>query len=227
MARALSAPPPVWLLALALALPLAALCSAGPSAFAQHVDCASCVGAGFGWSAKKSKCGGYANKECPASSPSPPPQPPSPPSPPPPPPPPPSPPTPGAVAVTFVDDAPLGLKFGKKPSVASAGWDVVSIATVQGGTQATQHPSLVPGLILESVNGVAVTGLRYSETIQLLKATPRPTTLSFKPGPPPPPPSKARRDAEEERPAAAAALAKGVPQPGSKRDVGVVLQTAG
>jgi thioredoxin-disulfide reductase len=30
----------------------------------RHKDCASCVGAGFGWSAIKQKCGGFANTEC-------------------------------------------------------------------------------------------------------------------------------------------------------------------
>ena len=37
--------------------------------FGRYTDCASCVGAGFGWSLKKGKCGGYANKECPSAPP--------------------------------------------------------------------------------------------------------------------------------------------------------------
>ena len=32
--------------------------------FDGYEDCASCVAAGFGWSAERGKCGGYANKEC-------------------------------------------------------------------------------------------------------------------------------------------------------------------
>jgi hypothetical protein len=35
---------------------------AGPGAF---LDCASCVAEGFGWSKRKGKCGGYANRHCP------------------------------------------------------------------------------------------------------------------------------------------------------------------
>ena len=48
----------------ALALALLTESSSRPP-FTQYADCASCVGAGFGWSVKKGKCGGYANKDCP------------------------------------------------------------------------------------------------------------------------------------------------------------------
>lgn len=46
---------------LLLQLPSHALAA---SKFSQYRDCASCVGAGFGWSAEKAKCGGYATKVC-------------------------------------------------------------------------------------------------------------------------------------------------------------------
>eukprot|EP00966_Prymnesium_polylepis_P030484 708999-Prymnesium_polylepis.1 len=32
--------------------------------FAQYRDCASCVGAGYGWCTGRRKCGGFANKVC-------------------------------------------------------------------------------------------------------------------------------------------------------------------
>jgi protein glucosyltransferase len=35
------------------------------SKFAAHTTCAGCVGAGFGWSVAKGKCGGFPNKVCP------------------------------------------------------------------------------------------------------------------------------------------------------------------
>ena len=33
-------------------------------AFSQHTDCGSCVAAGYGWSERKQKCGGFAHKYC-------------------------------------------------------------------------------------------------------------------------------------------------------------------
>lgn len=32
--------------------------------FSQHTDCGSCVAAGYGWSERKHKCGGFAHKRC-------------------------------------------------------------------------------------------------------------------------------------------------------------------
>ena len=55
--------------ALAL-LSCTALISAA-SKFAAFTTCDSCIDAGFGWSTKKNKCGGYPNKKCPASAPAP------------------------------------------------------------------------------------------------------------------------------------------------------------
>ena len=37
-----------------------------PKTHKQFTDCGGCVAAGFGWSVKKGKCGGYANKNCPS-----------------------------------------------------------------------------------------------------------------------------------------------------------------
>ena len=34
--------------------------------FKQLEACEPCVAAGFGWSAKRGRCGGFANRECPA-----------------------------------------------------------------------------------------------------------------------------------------------------------------
>jgi hypothetical protein len=40
---------------------------AGGPGHGKHSDCESCVAAGFGWSLKKSKCGGFKNAKCPRS----------------------------------------------------------------------------------------------------------------------------------------------------------------
>ena len=71
---------------------LAALAPVHSGRFDAYTTCDSCVEAGFGWSVRKSKCGGYPNKQCAdGKSPPPPPTPPPPPPPraprPPPPPP--------------------------------------------------------------------------------------------------------------------------------------------
>ena len=46
--------------------PLAPAKADGPG-HAKHLDCESCVDAGFGWSLKKGKCGGFKNAICPRS----------------------------------------------------------------------------------------------------------------------------------------------------------------
>ena len=207
-----------WLGVAVLVTVLSSRSRAASPRFGEYSDCESCIAAGFGWSLKKAKCGMFENRECVgsvAASAQQQPMPPPPPQPTPPSSPSPPPTSDGTITVTFAEEGALGLKFGKRVSSAPKGWDVVSIATVQSGSQASQHSALVPGLILNSINGVAITGLRYSETIQLLKGTPRPTTLVFSPGPPPPPPKR------KQTPAPSASL------PGSARDVGVVLSTAG
>ena len=49
-----------WLLLLALAA-----CGAGSaSRFDSLTSCEDCVAAGFGWSVRKAKCGGYSNRDC-------------------------------------------------------------------------------------------------------------------------------------------------------------------
>ena len=37
-------------------------------AFSQYTTCEACVGAGFGWSASKGRCGGFSNTQCPGDS---------------------------------------------------------------------------------------------------------------------------------------------------------------
>ena len=199
-------PPPLPLL-LALALPPCSWRAAATPPFAEFHACDDCVAAGYGWSLRKAKCGMFANRECPtADAPTPPAA--LPPG------------AGGALQVTFADDGPLGLKFGKQPSAQPEGWDHVAVASVQAGSAASRHAALVPGLVLETINGVAVRGLRYTEAIQLLKATPRPLTLTFLPAPPPgPPPSPASRQAKE--------TARRGPAPGTRRDVGPVLAAEG
>jgi hypothetical protein len=49
----------------AAALLLALVTTVAASAsFKDFTTCDSCVGAGFGWSVKKQRCGGYANRAC-------------------------------------------------------------------------------------------------------------------------------------------------------------------
>ena len=62
------APRAAWLLGV-LAL-LAGTSAAGK--FDHLTSCSSCIAAGLGWSVKKAKCGGYANRQCPEETPPPP-----------------------------------------------------------------------------------------------------------------------------------------------------------
>jgi pyruvate/2-oxoglutarate dehydrogenase complex dihydrolipoamide acyltransferase (E2) component len=60
------------------AAPPSELDGAAPRAFRKHTSCEPCVAAGFGWSTRLGKCGGYANKACDEPPLPPPPSPPAP-----------------------------------------------------------------------------------------------------------------------------------------------------
>jgi hypothetical protein len=52
------------MLALVVALVLTAVVPTHAGKFDKLTDCAACTAAGFGWSYKHKKCGGYANRKC-------------------------------------------------------------------------------------------------------------------------------------------------------------------
>ena len=52
------------LLALALVALVSTRAQQASKPFSQHADCGSCVAAGYGWSERKQKCGGFAHKRC-------------------------------------------------------------------------------------------------------------------------------------------------------------------
>ena len=58
----------VWRRLLLLGLSVLVAVASSGNRFDAYTSCAACVDAGFGWSAKKSKCGMFANKNCGSSS---------------------------------------------------------------------------------------------------------------------------------------------------------------
>jgi hypothetical protein len=80
------------------------------------------------------------------------------------------------IAVTFVEDGSLGLKFVGNPHA-----NAVQIRAVNPGTQAESHAVLRPGLVLKSVGGTTVQGMSYQDTISVIKAQGRPVTCLFGP----------------------------------------------
>ena len=142
-------PPPLPLL-LALALPPCSWRAAATPPFAEFHACDDCVAAGYGWSLRKAKCGMFANRECPtADAPTPPAA--LPPG------------AGGALQVTFADDGPLGLKFGKQPSAQPEGWDHVAVASVQAESAAPCHAAVKETTFpIESRGGSACARILYS-----------------------------------------------------------------
>ena len=53
--------PLIWLL---LTLPLRPAIQTATISPTDFATCEDCVGAGYGWSARKGRCGGFANKQC-------------------------------------------------------------------------------------------------------------------------------------------------------------------
>ena len=78
------------------------------------------------------------------------------------------------IVVSFTEPGTLGLRFTPNKTTGS-----VDILSINPGTQAMQHAQLRPGLVLQSVDGVAVAGRDYVSAIGVVKAAGRPVTLGF------------------------------------------------
>lgn len=81
----------------------------------------------------------------------------------------------GLYTATFRKAGSLGLKLNTH---ATSGRTVV--VHINAGSQAEDHPQVTAGLLLQSVGETDVVGMDYkTEVLALLKAAPRPITLSF------------------------------------------------
>ena len=80
-----------------------------------------------------------------------------------------------AVSVTFREHGTLGLKFTPNKSTGN-----IELLAINPGTQAERHPALRPGLILQTVGGQKSGA--YGATLQMIKGSGRPLTLTFVPG---------------------------------------------
>ena len=76
------------------------------------------------------------------------------------------------IDVTFTDTSSLGLRFASLNADSPA-----IIKAVKPGTQAVNHPRLVPGLVLLEVSGEPAGA--YREAIAMIKAADRPLTMKF------------------------------------------------
>ena len=83
--------------------------------------------------------------------------------------------TAGAVSVTFREHGTLGLKFTPNKQTGN-----IELLAINPGTQAERHPALRPGLILQTVGGQKSGA--YGTTLQMIKGSGRPLTLTFVPG---------------------------------------------
>jgi hypothetical protein len=122
--------------------------------------CEACVGAGYGWSMAKQKCGGFANRNCPSGgSPS---TSPSAPSSAPVAPPAPPPCAAGHVCLAFDGQGKLGLSFTK-------GELPPSIRKISPGSWAASQ-SLSPGMVLHAVSDTEVEGKSYDFAVSYLRS---------------------------------------------------------
>jgi hypothetical protein len=80
------------------------------------------------------------------------------------------------VDVTFAEPGKLGIIF-------KAGFTPVTIAKIVPGQQATRraynHPQLLPGMVLKTVQGESVEWVPYKAVLSMIGAAGRPLTLSF------------------------------------------------
>ena len=90
---------------------------------------------------------------------------------------------PRALEISLSREGTLGLRFGRLTTPGLTGYRMV-VEAITDGSQATDHPGLVAGLVLcavrsgEETTNIDVTS--YKQGMGLLKAASRPVTLSFK-----------------------------------------------
>lgn len=80
------------------------------------------------------------------------------------------------VEATFTQQGSLGLKFSPEKLTGRA-----ELVGITKGTQAEEHPQLLPGMFLEAIAGGAVVGKPYKEVLGMIKQAGRPLTLTFLP----------------------------------------------
>lgn len=61
------------------------------------------------------------------------------------------------------------------------GADAVVVSSIRTGSPASRQFGLVPGLLLESVQGEAVDDMEFSEVLGVIKVSSRPLRLRFRP----------------------------------------------
>ena len=75
---------------------------------------------------------------------------------------------------SFENEGPVGISWVKQELD-----DAAVVKAVKPGSAAEQVAGLVPGLVLTSVNGVAVIGLPYIDQIDMIRESERPLVLAF------------------------------------------------
>ena len=59
--------------------------------------------------------------------------------------------------------------------------DYIAVESIASNSQASKYSSLVIGSILEKVGNVSIKGKSFDSTMDLLKTSPRPLDLTFRP----------------------------------------------
>ena len=119
-------------------LALAPIVLAAPNDFK---TCPKCIAAGYGWSTAKQKCGGFANKACPAEPPAE---------------------TSALVSLDFDGEGKLGLSFlkGEVPP---------TIRKITAGSWGSNQP-LSEGMVLHTIGDTSLTGRSYEFAVGFLRS---------------------------------------------------------
>ena len=86
-------------------------------------------------------------------------------------------PHPALVEATFTEEGNPGVHFNEKIEDLT---DELEIAEVVPGSQAASHEHVVPGLVVQSVDGISIADMTADESIATIENAPRPLTLTFR-----------------------------------------------
>lgn len=85
----------------------------------------------------------------------------------------------GVVRAVFRGADPLGIQFGAPPPLNPRQNPIVKMIRSDGLAALPENSALIPGLVLESVQGQSVTGRAFKDVLAQIRASPRPLELVF------------------------------------------------
>eukprot|EP01043_Picozoa_sp_COSAG02_P016962 COSAG02_NODE_758_length_17516_cov_53.301085_13_plen_1216_part_00 len=85
----------------------------------------------------------------------------------------------GVLRIVFRRADPLGIQFGSPPPLSPRRNPIIKTIRPDGLAALPENSALVPGLVLESVQGLSVTDRAFKDIVAQIRTTPRPLELVF------------------------------------------------